>query len=253
MPLPRVVHRAACAVADRAAALLQLGLSMRPAPSLIIWLSDPVDGGALDSADGDTGRRQGHARDDRSASIRRPALQLGLLLRFGLAGLLSVPFWHAPALVHWGAPGRTRKALFSSRSPAGATRARSRCSRWSGRRDPGVRACWPICCAALLGQPQLLGAGWRCRPRCCFRPCSTLRCTSPSPIASTATIPAELPPPSTAALETHETPSRLPSSPAPAAASAVPVRWPCWTPATTWCWPAAAPTRCSRPSRRRAR
>jgi len=34
-------------------------------------------------------------------------------LRFGLAGLLSVPFWHAPALVHWGRHG-VGKALFSS-------------------------------------------------------------------------------------------------------------------------------------------
>ena len=31
----------------------------------------------------------------------------------GLAGLLSVPFWHAPALVHWGSQGALQ-ALFSS-------------------------------------------------------------------------------------------------------------------------------------------
>jgi hypothetical protein len=37
----------------------------------------------------------------------------GLLLRFGLAGLLAVPFWHAPALVFWDGQ-RCAQALFSS-------------------------------------------------------------------------------------------------------------------------------------------
>jgi hypothetical protein len=31
----------------------------------------------------------------------------------GLMGLLSVPYWHAPALVHWGGQG-VAQALFSS-------------------------------------------------------------------------------------------------------------------------------------------
>ena len=34
-------------------------------------------------------------------------------MRFGLASLLSLPFWHAPALVHWGGQG-VGKALFFS-------------------------------------------------------------------------------------------------------------------------------------------
>jgi hypothetical protein len=42
-----------------------------------------------------------------------PRLQGGLLWFAAAAGLLSLPFWHAPALVHWG--GHTAaKALFSS-------------------------------------------------------------------------------------------------------------------------------------------
>ena len=47
------------------------------------------------------------------ASLRDPQLQLGLLLRFGLAGLLALPFWHAPALAHWGGLS-SAKALFFS-------------------------------------------------------------------------------------------------------------------------------------------
>ena len=42
-----------------------------------------------------------------------PRLVWGMFTRFGLAGLLSVPFWHAPALVHWHGQG-IAQALFSS-------------------------------------------------------------------------------------------------------------------------------------------
>jgi hypothetical protein len=42
-----------------------------------------------------------------------PRLAQGMLARMGLATLLSVPFWHAPALVHWGQQGAWQ-ALFSS-------------------------------------------------------------------------------------------------------------------------------------------
>jgi hypothetical protein len=48
-----------------------------------------------------------------AARLADGRLQLGLVMRFGLAGLLSVPFWHAPALVHWGAQG-VAQSLFSS-------------------------------------------------------------------------------------------------------------------------------------------
>ena len=37
----------------------------------------------------------------------------GALLRFGGLAVLSVPYWHAPALVHWGGQG-VGQALFSS-------------------------------------------------------------------------------------------------------------------------------------------
>ena len=42
-----------------------------------------------------------------------PQLQIAQLLMLVVISLLSVPFWHAPALVHWGAQGAA-KALFSS-------------------------------------------------------------------------------------------------------------------------------------------
>lgn len=47
------------------------------------------------------------------ALLNDPRLPRGMLLRLGLLGLLSVPFWHAPPLVHWGGQGALQ-ALFSS-------------------------------------------------------------------------------------------------------------------------------------------
>jgi len=47
------------------------------------------------------------------ALLSEPGVATGLLLAAVLGSLLSVPFWHAPALVHWG--GQTAgQALFSS-------------------------------------------------------------------------------------------------------------------------------------------
>ena len=42
-----------------------------------------------------------------------PRLAYGMLVRMGAASLVSIPFWHAPALVHWGHQGAWQ-ALFSS-------------------------------------------------------------------------------------------------------------------------------------------
>lgn len=42
-----------------------------------------------------------------------PTLVQGWLLRLGVLALLAVPFWHAPALVHWGGQGAAQ-ALFAS-------------------------------------------------------------------------------------------------------------------------------------------
>lgn len=48
-----------------------------------------------------------------NAILADPQLATGMLVRMGLATLLSIPFWHAPALVHWGGQGAFQ-ALFSS-------------------------------------------------------------------------------------------------------------------------------------------
>jgi len=92
--------------------LVKLGLVYAAATWAILFVSDLIDGGALDAlieaqAAGDT------PQDVMAARLGDPRLEMGVLLRFALLGLLSVPFWHAPALVHW--DGQTAgKSLFFS-------------------------------------------------------------------------------------------------------------------------------------------
>ena len=96
-------------------ALLRLGLLYAAATAAVMLLSDWVDGGkfeALQVALGD-GRAGAAGRAQVGALLADGQLQLGMLLRLGLASLLSLPFWHAPALVHWGRQG-VGQALFSS-------------------------------------------------------------------------------------------------------------------------------------------
>ena len=98
--------------APRRNAMIQLGLVYAVATFVVMWLSDLVDRGAFEALM-DTMPMAQTSPDAVAAKLAAPGLGLGLLLRFGLAGLLSVPFWHAPALVHWDGHG-CAKALFSS-------------------------------------------------------------------------------------------------------------------------------------------
>jgi hypothetical protein len=80
--------------------------------ALIMSLSEWIDGGAFDRlqvlmAKGD------EARAEIETLLADPRLTWGLVTRFGLAACLSVPFWHAPALVHWQGQS-VGQALFSS-------------------------------------------------------------------------------------------------------------------------------------------
>jgi hypothetical protein len=97
---------------QRRTALLKLGVGYAIATVVIIVLADLVDGGVFAEL-----QAQLASRDQDSARIDElladPRLQTGLIVRFGLAGLLSVPYWHAPALAYWGGQPAAQ-SLFSS-------------------------------------------------------------------------------------------------------------------------------------------
>lgn len=91
--------------------LLSLCLAYGAASLVVMLLSDWIDGGRFERlqrvfAQGGSGAQVEDLLAD-------PRLAWGAFVRFGSIALLSVPFWHAPALVHWGGQG-WGQALFSS-------------------------------------------------------------------------------------------------------------------------------------------
>ncbi len=113
LPGPSVFVDPLRASRPRSIALLQMGLAYAVASIAIIWFSDLADGGKFDALqDAMAGGKNDAAAI--ASLLADPQLQLGLLLRFGLASLLSLPFWHAPALVHWGGQGLGKALFFST-------------------------------------------------------------------------------------------------------------------------------------------
>ncbi len=91
---------------------VQLGLAYAAGMAVVFWLGDVVGGAAFDALS--TAVSAGHTTpDELQTLLADPALQAGWLVLAGGAALLAVPFWHAPALVHWGGL-RAPKALFFS-------------------------------------------------------------------------------------------------------------------------------------------
>lgn len=112
MPMASVFLEPVRGQRERALTMLKIGLLYSAASLFIMWISNVVDGGtfnalqeAMTSKTADTERLE--------VLLSDPRLMTGMLLRLGLAGLLALPFWHAPALVHWDGQGMAQ-SLFSS-------------------------------------------------------------------------------------------------------------------------------------------
>ena len=112
-PLPRAFLAPLRTGRPQLLSLVKLGLIYAASTWAILALSDWIDGGALDAL------MEAQASGKRSpeavaAKLSDSRLEAGVLMRFGLLGLLSVPFWHAPALVHWGRLGAAKSLFFST-------------------------------------------------------------------------------------------------------------------------------------------
>ncbi|MFG6416386.1 BPSS1780 family membrane protein [Roseateles sp. DC23W] len=96
---------------ERRRSQLMLCFGYAGALLVVSLLADWVDGGAM----GAMLRQIGEQADAEAMAqaFADPRLFWGMVTRLGLVGLLSVPYWHAPALVHWGGQG-VAQALFSS-------------------------------------------------------------------------------------------------------------------------------------------
>ncbi|MES2889596.1 MAG: BPSS1780 family membrane protein [Pseudomonadota bacterium] len=94
---------------SRVRQLLCLGAAYTLCAGLMMLLTSVLDGDALrgllqDSVDQKLGPQ---------ALAANPQFQSAILLRVGLSVLLTIPFWHTPALVYWGGQTWARALVFS--------------------------------------------------------------------------------------------------------------------------------------------
>lgn len=97
----------------RRLALFKLGVIYAASTIAILWLADVVDEGKFDALQQLMANNKTPIEDIQKRLLD-PQLQAGLAVRLGLASLLSLPFWHAPALIHWGAQGWAKAMFFST-------------------------------------------------------------------------------------------------------------------------------------------
>jgi hypothetical protein len=107
-PMPSVFVEPLRGNAAHRKTMIQLCVLYALATLAIIGLSDWVDGGRFEALQGAIAKSE--ALD---VLFDDPQLRFGLIVRFGLAALLSIPFWYAPALIHWDGQGLAQ-SLFSS-------------------------------------------------------------------------------------------------------------------------------------------
>jgi hypothetical protein len=102
--------------ADRASrvGLLRLCVAYAAVTAVVMLLADASDAGSFERLQIlVAGERNEATNKEIDALLADPRLHTGLLIRFGLSALLSVPFWHAPPLVAWYGQG-VAQSLFSS-------------------------------------------------------------------------------------------------------------------------------------------
>lgn len=93
-------------------ALVRLCIGYGVASVGVLMLSHWADGGAFERLQQVMATADA-TRQELEAALNDPLLLTGLLLRAGLITAVSIPYWHAPALAHWGRQSATQ-ALFSS-------------------------------------------------------------------------------------------------------------------------------------------
>lgn len=93
-------------------ALVKLCIGYGLASVGVMLFSHWADGGAFEQLQNVMARPEASAKEVQAA-LTHPQLLTGMLLRVVLVALVSVPYWHAPALVAWGGQS-AGQALFSS-------------------------------------------------------------------------------------------------------------------------------------------
>lgn len=112
-PLPGVFIEPLRVGSARRWAQLKLGFGYAVGIALVLWLGDAIGGRAFDALREamSAGRT---TPQEMEPLLSNPDLQLAWLLVLAGIGLLAVPFWHAPALVHWAGHGAGKAMFFST-------------------------------------------------------------------------------------------------------------------------------------------
>lgn len=162
-PMPQVFIEPLQVDRPRRVAHLKLGLIYMAATFAIMALVALIDTGGPEvllesmppAASAPEAAGSASAAEAGAALAAAPGALVGLVLRFALAGVLAIPFWHAPALVHWGGQGAAQ-ALFSSTLACWRNRGAFAiyCIAWFGI----VMGCSLLGSLTLMlfGQPQMM-------------------------------------------------------------------------------------------------
>lgn len=98
--------------APRRRGQIRLGLAYAVCAMVVFWIADALVGPAFEQLQ-EAVRSGNTGPGELEPLLSDGGLLTGMLWLLGAGGLLAVPFWHAPALVHWG-DQEAAKALFSS-------------------------------------------------------------------------------------------------------------------------------------------
>lgn len=154
-PTPKLLVAPLSGDRSRRMRLIQLGVVYALASVLLMLAVDWLDGGKFEALQAALADRN-MSREALGALLDDAQLQTGMLLRLAFAAALSVPFWHAPALIHWGQQG-VGLALFSSTLACWRTKGALLVYALGWALVIGVFGIVLNIVFALLGSPQLMG------------------------------------------------------------------------------------------------
>jgi hypothetical protein len=111
-PMPSVYIQPLRADRQRLWAQVKLGVAYAVCTVLLWIISKSVEGGALDALH--AAMSAGKSPEELAPLMSDPRLQAWWFVLVVGVGLLAVPFWYAPALVHWGRMGAGKAVFFST-------------------------------------------------------------------------------------------------------------------------------------------
>jgi hypothetical protein len=112
IPLPAILFIAFRQGPERIRVMMFLGFLYAAAFMTMIWISNLIDGGKFLSLV--TGRIELGTPEQAQTQLADPMILVAMLVFMLLYLIISVIFWHAPALVHWGGVTPVKSLFFSS-------------------------------------------------------------------------------------------------------------------------------------------